>query len=91
MKICDRCHGSKSVNGPYETGIFLANSQMVRSPCVKLINIDFCDACVVELREVIREFMRPISYIEVKQHDCKKKQPKDYIEDLVDTLPPDLV
>lgn len=74
----------------------MSNTQMVRLPCVKLINIDFCDSCVGELREVIRAFMEPISYIEVKRHDCTKKEqfkdcPNIEESEAFDSIPPDLV
>lgn len=64
MKICDRCHGSKNVKGPYTTGVHL--DDVILHPCFQIINIDLCDRCLLTIRELIREFLKPIGYIEVK-------------------------
>lgn len=98
MKICDRCHASKNVKGPYETGVRLQNEEMVRAPAVVVMNIDFCDRCVGELREVIREFLVPIAYIEVKpnvKNSIREASPegssRDNFTEAFDAIPSDLV
>lgn len=78
MRICDRCHAPKNVNGPYTTGIW-ANEEAIHYPCVQIINLDLCLNCVTKVREAIRTVLVPIGYIEVKQNDHpSKEQSKDF-------------
>lgn len=70
MRICDRCQNPDQVYSCVSTGVTSRTDNDY--PFVKIVNIDLCKGCVLDLRELIRKFLTPINTMVVTKNDGSK-------------------